>query len=69
MFYQKNDFLANSKDADQANSEFLENMRAAMEDLLGRTLGVSDYRFILRLPGKIWTQIDYRLRVSQLTLS
>ena len=48
MFYQKNDDLANSKNADQSEWEFLENMRAAMEDLLGRTLGVSDYRFILQ---------------------
>jgi AcrR family transcriptional regulator len=48
MFYQKNDEFANSKNADQPEWEFLENMRAAMEDLLGRTLGVSDYRFILQ---------------------
>ncbi|MCX6679584.1 MAG: TetR/AcrR family transcriptional regulator [Methanothrix sp.] len=49
MFYQKNDDLADSKNADQADREFLENMRAAMEDLLGRMLGVSDYRFILQI--------------------
>jgi len=49
MFYQKNDDLANLKNADQADREFLENMRAAMEDLLGRMLGVSDYRFILQI--------------------
>ncbi|HUS76592.1 MAG TPA: TetR/AcrR family transcriptional regulator [Methanothrix sp.] len=48
MFYQKNDEFAKSKNADQPEWEFLENMRAAMEDLLGRTLGVSDYRFILQ---------------------
>ncbi|MBN1236582.1 MAG: TetR/AcrR family transcriptional regulator [Methanotrichaceae archaeon] len=41
MFYQKN--------ADQADGKFLENMRAAMEDLLDRSLGVSDYRFILQI--------------------
>ena len=44
MFYQKSDDLANSKNAEQ-DPEFLKNMRAAMEDLLGRMLGVSDYRF------------------------
>jgi AcrR family transcriptional regulator len=48
MFYQKNDDLANSREDDR-DSEFLENMRAAMEDLLGRMLGVSDYRFILQI--------------------
>jgi AcrR family transcriptional regulator len=48
MFYQKNDEFANSKNTDQADEEFLENMRAAMEDLLGRVFGVSDYRFILQ---------------------
>ena len=48
MFYQKNDDLANSNEDDR-DSEFLENMRAAMEDLLGRMLGVSDYRFILQI--------------------
>ncbi|VVB69317.1 HTH-type transcriptional regulator BetI [uncultured archaeon] len=49
MFYQKNDDLADSRNADQADWEFLENMRAAMEDLLGRALDVSDYRFILQI--------------------
>jgi AcrR family transcriptional regulator len=49
MFYQKNDDLANSDNADQTDREFLENMRAALEDLLGRMLGVSDYRFILQI--------------------
>jgi AcrR family transcriptional regulator len=49
MFYQKNDDLANSKEADKADLEFLENMRAAMEDLLGRMLDVSDYKFILQI--------------------
>jgi AcrR family transcriptional regulator len=49
MFYQKNADLANSKEDDTADSNFLENMRAAMEDLLGRMLGVCDYRFILQI--------------------
>jgi AcrR family transcriptional regulator len=49
MFYHKNDDLANSKNADQADREFRENMRAAMEDLLGRVFGVCDYRFILQI--------------------
>jgi len=49
MFYQKNDDLANSKEDENADNKFLENMRAAMEDLLGRILGVNDYRFILRI--------------------
>lgn len=49
MFYQKDHDLANSKNTDQADEEFLENMRAAMEDLLGRVFGVSDYRFILQI--------------------
>jgi AcrR family transcriptional regulator len=49
MFYQKNDDLANSKNADHADREFRENMRAAMEDLLGRVFGVCDYRFILQI--------------------
>jgi AcrR family transcriptional regulator len=48
MFYQKNDDLTNAREDDR-DSEFLENMRAAMEDLLGRMLGVSDYRFILQI--------------------
>ncbi|TFH51044.1 MAG: TetR/AcrR family transcriptional regulator [Methanothrix sp.] len=49
MFYQKNDEFANSKNTDQVDEKFLENMRAAMEDLLGRVFGVSDYRFILQI--------------------
>lgn len=49
MFYQKDHDLANSKNTDQADEKFLENMRAAMEDLLGRVFGVSDYRFILQI--------------------
>lgn len=49
MFYQKHDDSANSEIADQADEDFLGNMRAAMEDLLGRMLGVSDYRFILQI--------------------
>lgn len=49
MFYQKDDDLADSRNIDQTYLKFLENMRAAMEDLLGRMLGVSDYRFILQI--------------------
>ena len=49
MFYQKNDDLNKSKEDDKADGKFLENMRAAMEDLLGRMLGVSEYRFILQI--------------------
>ena len=41
--------LDKSKEDDKADGKFLENMRAAMEDLLGRMLGVSDYRFILQI--------------------
>lgn len=48
MFYQKSDYLANLKNAEH-DPEFLKNMRAAMEDLLGRMLGVNDYRFILQI--------------------
>ena len=48
MFYQKNDDLADSENTEK-DPEFLKNMRAALEDLLGRMLGVSDYRFILQI--------------------
>ncbi len=49
MFYQKDDDLADSRNIDQTYLKFLENMRAAMEDLLGRMLGVGNYRFILQI--------------------
>lgn len=49
MFYQKTDDLSKQENADQTDREFLENMRAAMEEILGRMLGVSDYRFILQI--------------------
>jgi AcrR family transcriptional regulator len=35
--------------ADRSGREYRENMRAALEDLLGRALGVSDYEFILQI--------------------
>ena len=35
----------NSNDIDRKNREFHESMRGAMEDLIGRALGVSDYKF------------------------
>jgi hypothetical protein len=35
VFYQKNNDLANSKDTDQSDLEFLENTRAAIEDFSG----------------------------------
>lgn len=37
------------KDAEQANRQYHENMRVALEDLLGKALGVSDYRFFLQI--------------------
>ena len=37
------------KDTEQAGKQFRENIRIALEDLLGRALGVSDYRFILQI--------------------
>jgi len=49
MLSHKNDDPVNSKNADQADRESFENMRAAMEDLLGRVFEVSDYRFILQI--------------------
>jgi AcrR family transcriptional regulator len=49
MFYLKEDKLVNLENTDQADWNFLENMRAAMEDILGRALGVRDYRFILQI--------------------
>ncbi len=46
MFYQ-NEAFRESNDIDQKNKEFHESMRGAMEDLIGRALGVSDYKFVL----------------------
>lgn len=37
------------KDTEQAGKQYHENVRIALEDLLGRTLGVSDYRFFLQI--------------------
>ncbi len=37
------------KDAEQKGKEYRENMRVALEDLLGRTLGVSDYKFFIQI--------------------
>jgi AcrR family transcriptional regulator len=37
------------KDTEQAGKQYHENTRIALEDLLGRTLGVSDYRFFLQI--------------------
>jgi hypothetical protein len=37
------------KDTEQAGKQYHENIRTALEDLLGRTLGVSDYRFFLQI--------------------
>ena len=37
------------KDAEQANKQYHENIRVALEDLLGKALGVSDYRFFLQI--------------------
>jgi AcrR family transcriptional regulator len=44
MFYQ-NEAFRESNDIDRKNREFQESMRSAMEDLIGRTLGVNDYKF------------------------
>jgi AcrR family transcriptional regulator len=49
IFYLKDDKLVNLENTDQTDWNFLENMRAAMEDILGRALGVRDYRFILQI--------------------
>ena len=38
-----------SEEASMIGSEFQEHTRIALEDLLGRALGVSDYRFILQI--------------------
>lgn len=37
------------KDAERANKQYHENIRVALEDLLGKALGVSDYRFFLQI--------------------
>src|SRR5271157_1969534 len=37
------------KDTEQAGRQHHENVRIALEDLLGRALGVSDYRFFLQI--------------------
>jgi AcrR family transcriptional regulator len=37
------------KDTEQSDKQNHENMRIALEDLLGRALGVSDYRFFLQI--------------------
>lgn len=44
--FETNDEL---KDNEQAGKQYRENIRIALEDLLGRTLGVSDYRFFLQI--------------------
>ena len=47
MFYQ-NEAFRESIDIDRTDREFQESMRGAMEDLLGRALGVNDYKFVLQ---------------------
>jgi len=37
------------KDTEQADKQCRDNIRIALEDLLGRALGVSDYRFFLQI--------------------
>jgi len=46
MFYQ-NEAFRESNDIDRKNREFQESMRGAMEDLIGRALGVNDYKFVI----------------------
>jgi hypothetical protein len=48
MFYQCDDFFK-SINTDQSDKESRARMNMAMEDLLGRALGVSDYRFVLEI--------------------
>jgi hypothetical protein len=48
MFYRCNDFFK-SINTDQSDEDSRERMIVAIEDLLGRALGVSDYRFILEI--------------------
>jgi AcrR family transcriptional regulator len=43
----QNESFHESNDVDRKNKEFHESMRGAMEDLIGRALGVSDYKFVL----------------------
>ncbi len=43
------DAVRGLKDAEKGGKEYRENMRIALEDLLGRVLGVSDYKFILQI--------------------
>jgi len=44
--FETNDEL---KDNEPAGKQYRENIRIALEDLLGRALGVSDYRFFLQI--------------------
>ena len=37
------------EETEQADKQYRENMRIALEDLLGRALGLSDYRFFLQI--------------------
>jgi AcrR family transcriptional regulator len=48
LFYQDRHF-DDLRDLDQMDKNFLENVRAALEDLLSTVLGVSDYKFILQI--------------------
>lgn len=48
MFYHS-EALRESKGIEQESKVDRENMRSALEDALGRVLGVSDYRFILQI--------------------
>jgi len=41
--------ISELKDTVQGGREYRENIRVALEDLLGRTLGVSDYKFFLQI--------------------
>ena len=41
--------LGRSRESEKEGTIFRENMRLALEDLLGRTLGVSDYEFLLQI--------------------
>jgi AcrR family transcriptional regulator len=50
MFHQRED-SRESNDEHQKFVEFQESMRCAMEDLIGRALGVTDYRFALPRQG------------------
>jgi len=46
MFHQ-NEAFGESNDIDRTDREFQESMRGALEDLIGRALGVIDYKFVL----------------------